>query len=248
MERTVYDKELGCEYTVIQTDNFTELYEKTVQINQGVSPSEVRRFQQVIKKLIVDSGKKGSLNTLLIAPEQLEELEKRIGDEKLVVALGDATYIFRTPDLISYVEDYIFNKNEIPTEIALRYVASQGNTAKIPFFRHVEMVDIDKTGLNAVEKEKIKQRIERYHDLNSCTSGINASYTIRMNSIEEILSCCYKEPKEQDIIAYNIHRLARDQIEAYIKRKIEVAKEIGAGSLSTSMRRLLLAFDYICSN
>ncbi|MFB5761299.1 hypothetical protein [Paenibacillus medicaginis] len=191
MERTVYDKELGCEYTVIQTDNFTELYEKTVQINQGVSPSEVRRFQQVIKKLIVDSGKKGSLNTLLIAPEQLEELEKRIGDEKLVVALGDATYIFRTPDLISYVEDYIFNKNEIPTEIALRYVASQGNNAKIPFF---------------------------------------------------------KEPKEQDIIAYNIHRLARDQIEAYIKGKIEVAKEIGAGSLSTSMRRLLLAFDYICSN
>lgn len=140
LERTVYDKELGCEYTVIQTDNFTELYEKTVQINQGVSPSEVRRFQQVIKKLIVDSGKKGSLNTLLIAPEQLEELEKRIGDEKLVVALGDATYIFRTPDLISYVEDYIFNKNEIPTEIALRYVASQGNTAKIPFFRHVETI------------------------------------------------------------------------------------------------------------
>ncbi|TBL76052.1 hypothetical protein [Paenibacillus thalictri] len=110
------------------------------------------------------------------------------------------------------------------------------------------MVDIDKTGLNAVEKEKIKQRTERYCDLASCTSGINSSYTIKMSSLEEILSQGYKEQKEQDIIAYNIHRLDKEQIEAYIKGKVLEAKEIGAASLSTSMRRLLLAYDYLCKH
>lgn len=101
------------------------------------------------------------------------------------------------------------------------------------------------TKLNAVEKEKIKQRILRYHDLSDCTSGIVSSYTIKMNSLEEICSQGYKASKEQDIIAYNISRLDQRAVEQYIKKKIIAAKEAGEATLSTQMRRLLLAYDYL---
>lgn len=141
-ESRVYDNELGCEYTVIRTDNFKELYIGVSEINQGVSPTEVRRYQHVIKKLIVDRGKKGSLNALLIAPEQLDDIEKRIGDENLIVAIGDAAYIFKLPDLVSYLFEYFLPENKIPTEIGVRFVANQAG--RVPFWSIVNGVDIDK--------------------------------------------------------------------------------------------------------
>ncbi|ARU63041.1 hypothetical protein CBW65_20230 [Tumebacillus avium] len=245
-ERTVFDKELGCQYTVITTDNYAALYEQLIQINQGVSPSEVRRYQRVIRQLIEDRGRKGALNSLLIAPQQLEDLEKRIGDENLVVALGDATYIFQMPDLLSYVYDYVFDQNEIPADIALRFVASQAGNARIPFLKYLHDVDLEKTILNPVEKEKIRQRLRRFGDLEEgCISSINDYYRIQMNSLEDIVSLKYDESKEQEIIGFNVARIELEDLERYIREKVSRVKEIGVPRFTTQFRRLLLSYDIL---
>ncbi|WP_283591979.1 SIR2 family protein [Clostridium butanoliproducens] len=69
------DPELGCRFTTIRTNNYSEIYKKISQINQGVSPAEIRRYQHVIKRLIVERGKEGSLETVLLSPSQIDDTE-----------------------------------------------------------------------------------------------------------------------------------------------------------------------------
>jgi len=244
-EQTYFDKDLGCEYTVLKTDNYKLICEIMTEIDQGIHPSEVRKYQHVIKKLIVNRGKRGSLNTLLLSPEELEDIEKRIGDEKIVVALGDTTYIFQMPDLLSYVYDYFLGGRVIHTDIALRFVASQASTSRIPFLKHVEGVDIDKTNLHPAEKEKLKQRIARFTTPEYCIRSISDTYKIRANSLSEIIAYNHKPYKEFEIVSYNSLRIDRDELGEYIKDKIEKYKADGIRSLPSPFRRLLMIYDLL---
>jgi hypothetical protein len=244
-ERTYFDKDLGCEYTVLKTDNFRLVCEVLTEIDQGIHPSEVRKYQHVIKQLIVNRGKKGSLNTLLLSPEELEDIEKRIGDEKLVVALGDATYIFEMPDLMSYLHDYFFDVMAIHTDIALRYIASQTNNSRLPFIKHVKGVDIDQTNLHPTEREKLKQRIGRFTTREDVTRSISETYRIRANSLAAILEFKHKVDKEYEIVSYNSSRIDINEIGNYIKEKLAGYRAEGIRSLSTPFRRLLMVYDIL---
>lgn len=244
-EHTFFDKDLGCEYTVLRTDNFQKICEILTEIDQGIHPAEVRKYQHVIKELIVNRGKRGSLNTLLLSPEELEDIERRIGDEKLVVALGDTTYIFQMPDLVSYLWDYFIGGRTIHTDIALRFIASQSNISRIPFIKHVEGVELERTSLHPSEMERITQRVAKYTTPEVCLSGINQSYRIRAASLAAILDENYKPDKEYDVIAYNAMRIDEQELRRYVRDKIEKFKNDGVRSLSTSMRRLLTIYDFV---
>jgi hypothetical protein len=245
VEQTYYDKDLCCEYTVLQTDNYKLIYEILTEIDQGIHPSEVRKYQHVIKKLIVNRGKRGSLNTLLVSPEDLKDIENRIGDEKLVVALGDATYIFQMPDLISYLFDYFSGERTIQTDIALRFIANQGTNSRLPIIKHIDGIDLDSTSLHPSEVERLKQRINNFTGPEMCMSSIHASYKIRIGSLSEIIAGQHKPEKEYDIVAYNALRINKDELAVYIREKLLKFKKDGVRSLPTSMRRLLTICDFI---
>jgi hypothetical protein len=245
IEQSVTDKDLGCEYTVLRTDNFENLFSILSGIDQGIHPSEVRKYQHVIKQLIVSRGKEGSLNALLLTPDELDDIEKRIGDGKLVVALGDATYVFQIPDLMSYLYDYfsIDPTQPIHMDIALRYIASQ--TGRLPFLKHFKNVNLDKTNLHPIEVEKLKQRIKNSSDINALIKTIPGTYKVKYESLEQILDCNNKLDREYEIIAFNSPHLELDEICCYLMKKITMYKSEGVRSLMTSFRRLLLAYDIL---
>lgn len=245
IEQRIFDKNLNCEYTLIKTDNYIELYKQLIEINQGVSPWEVRRYQHVIKKLIVDNGKKGSLQTILIAPEDIDELEQRTGEGNLVVAIGDTTYIFRMPDLISYIYDYVFEIHEIHTDIALRFVANLNLNSRIPFLDRVKGVEIEKTNLNPSEKERIRQRIDNNKDVDKIINTVPTFYKTEMPSLSSILEEGYKDDKEMEIISYNAKRVDFSELDEYVKKRVSKMKNEGIARPSTAMRRLLFIYDFL---
>ncbi|MGQ4682062.1 SIR2 family protein [Paenibacillus polymyxa] len=245
IEEVLNDRDLGCKLKVIKTNNFKSVFEKISAVNQGVAPSEVRKYKHIIKELIVDSGKKGSLNSLLVSPMQLDDIERRIGDNKLIVALGDATYIFQMPDLISYVYNYFFETDKIHTDIAFRYIASQPDNSRIPFWSYIKDVNIDQTNLHNLDKDKIKRRVAKFSNIDECTRTINASYKIKKNSLDSIINLKFKEEKEFDVIAYNAENLDRDQLREYLLTKLNRYKEEGARALPTSLRRIFMIYDLL---
>ncbi|MEK5390228.1 SIR2 family protein [Margalitia sp. FSL K6-0131] len=237
------DDDLDCTYTVIETDNYSFIYKELLMINQGAYPSEVRKFQDLIKELIIDRGKKGALKSLLISPRELDEISERISDENLVVALGDTTYIFKLPDVMTYMQDFLADTKHIHTDIALKFVSIQPPNARIPFFKYLKDVDIEYTSLNAVEKEKLKQRILRFGQVKNSIEKINSSHQKMFDSLEDILAEDYKEFKEMDVIAYNIERLNLDDVECYLKNKLNFYKENGVLTLNSAFRRLSVVLD-----
>lgn len=247
IEQTVSDKDLGCEYTLLRTDNFKSLYSILSGIDQGVHPSEVRKYQHIIKQLIVSRGREGSLNAFLLTPDGLDDIERRIGDRKLVVALGDATYVFQIPDLMTYLYDYFSMDGAQPvhTDIALRYIASQQSKSRLPFIKHVKNIDLDRTNLHPLDIEKLKQRINNYSDIDSLIKTVSGSYKVRYASLKQIVDCNNKLEKEYEIVTFNSPYLDLDELNSYIKDKLAMYKVEGVRSLTPSFRRLLLVYDLL---
>lgn len=60
-----------------------------------------------------------------------------------------------------------------------------------------------------------------------------------------IMKLKFKPDKEFEVIAYNALKLDKQELNDYIKEKLEGFKAEGARSLPTSFRRLLMIFDFI---
>uniref|UniRef100_UPI0036F41CBB hypothetical protein n=1 Tax=Photorhabdus kayaii TaxID=230088 RepID=UPI0036F41CBB len=82
-------------YTSIETDNYKKIYDEISNIDEGLPPYDILRYQRVIKQLILEEGEKGNLGSLLVTPYDLDELEKHANSGKnLVVALGDKQLVY----------------------------------------------------------------------------------------------------------------------------------------------------------
>lgn len=246
-EEVIFDPDLNCKFTVIKTDNFKLLYEYLYDIDQGVAPSEIRKYQHIIKQLVIDTGKEGALRSVLLSPIELEEIEQKLSqkslNEKIVVALGDSTVIFKIPNKLTYLEDYIFDRQELTTDVILRFLANDPGSGRYPFIRYVSKEKIEQSNLHDYEKEKLRQRLLNHGDLDTQLKSIPKHYRRIAYDINDILIEHYVSDREYNQIAYNIKRLPIESVEDYIKDKVTELVNAGEGKINTSLRRLLLIYD-----
>ncbi len=241
IEEVIIDKDLNCRLTSIKTDNYSEIYRKIQKINQGVTPSEIRRYQHVIRELIVERGKQGTLDTLLISPKDLEDMEKLTNNSNLVVAIGDSKILFRMPTVIDYVLDYISEKTEQNIEIILRFLASQQTKSILPMMRFLTEYNIENCSLHKHEKQKLKNRIEVHGNLTCQINSLTSKQ--EYNSLNEILNEKFSRPKEYSLISYNIEKILLSEIKNYILKEINILREKGEINIDTGLKRLILIYD-----
>lgn len=257
-EQIVRDNDLNFNYTLIQTDNYKELYSKIGQIDEGVTPFEVRRFQHVIKKIIVTSGQKKSLDSYLVRPADLNNLENKIDDGKpIVVALGDTKHIFVNPTPTSYLSDYILQKFEILSEVALRFVAREQQSGRYPILHHLQNVDLEKTKLEDFEKSNITNRLNRDEESFISIKGkINRNNQKSFSSLHEITSLqnC-KLAKRIDYITYNADHLDQDELTKYVQLEalpkfisLYKLRNNSNGMEKSAYRKLFVAWDILNYN
>ncbi|UGW84615.1 SIR2 family protein [Bacillus velezensis] len=245
VEQQVSDHNFGWHYTLLKTDNFKKLFEELIQVNQGLSPYHVRKYHQVIKKLVVDKGKNGALDAVLLSPQELDAIEDKIDAGKpIVLALGDKAHIYKMPNATSYMLDYVLNKQEIMTDVALRYVASEPSNSRIPFARYVQDIDVDKVDITTKEKERILQRIENHGSLEDMRKSINKYYQQEYDEISQIVKEGFERSKEIDIVVYNINNFKNmKDLEHYVKSNIKNYFSKSTSTERTSLRRLAAAYD-----
>lgn len=250
IEEVIHDPELNCRFTVIKTDNFELVYEHLYKIDQGVAPSEIRKYQQIIKRLVIDTGKEGALRSVLLSPIELDEIDKKLSKEgtlkeKIVVALGDSTVIFKIPNKLTYLEDYIFNKNELTSDVILRFLANEPVAGRYPFIKYVSMEKIEESNLHDYERERLRQRLSSQGDFKAQLDTINKTYRQVYTDINDILDEDYVSDREYNLIAFNIERLDFNKVEEYVKDKVKELIEAGEGKINTNLRRLLLLYDLL---
>ncbi|MBN6186294.1 SIR2 family protein [Aneurinibacillus sp. BA2021] len=247
IEEVINDKDLGCKLKVIKTDNFEKLFKKISTINQGIAPTEVRKYQHVIKQLIIDRGKKGTLNSVLLSPEELDKLEDNLLTKNITVALGDAKYIFQIPDIISYSLDYITDEDEISNEIRMRFAVNQNGKSRFPINKILDKKLIEASGLHPSEKDKLieKIKINSNFDLHYKTIVRSSVFAINSNKVSDIISQDAKKAKIYETLSYNIKQLNLDELREFLILELKELKEKGEIKLMTELRRLLLLYDIL---
>ena len=254
IEHIERDENLNFTYTLIQTDNYSELYSKVAKINEGISPYDVKRVQNIIKKIIITYGQKNSLDAYLIKPADLDKTEKDIDDGKpIVVAVGDKKNIFVQPTVIEYFSDYISEKFEINSEVALRFIASQQVNGRFPILRHYKNVNLDECTLDEFEKERIVARYEKTEsDISKIISSVRKGYQQEFNTITEIEDLHKKEAATIDMITYNIKNIDIKELNKFVKRKalkrfIELYKHRNSKEAAekSAYRKLFVAWDIL---
>lgn len=246
-EITINDSDLGCKLSVIRTDNYAKIFEEISKINQGLAPSEVRRYYHVMRELVVDRGKKGALKSLLIAPEGLEAISKNIENSNVVIGFGDDKYIFQIPDLITYCYDYISESFEINTDISLRFILLQNGNARVPASYYLKDELIEGSTLHPTEKQKLRQRKERLIDFEKHYSAVVDAQVILHDAenLGQILSLAesVNQDKLNETISSNINRLNMNEVKEFILKILDEKKATGDIHLSTTFRRLILLYD-----
>ncbi|MCC4347425.1 SIR2 family protein [Limosilactobacillus reuteri] len=247
---TLEDSNITC--TLIDTDNYKELFKKLLKINEGATPYEVKKYQRLIRKLIISSGQKGSLHSVMISPDNLDTLENKIDqNDPVVMALGEAKYFYVYPDLLSYIEDYFNNTNKYAPEVALAFAAREGNSrTRIPFSKYWHKIaNLEEINLSESNKKKLLDKISYCGDLRSIKNSINSSYQIHFTSIEKISKQSGNSSiKKYELLSYNIDSLDLDELKNFIINQAipDFKASITKGTnLKSSIRKFLLAYDFL---
>lgn len=247
IEQMSRDEILDVGFILISTDNYKSLYDTISQINEGLTPYEVHRYEKAIKQIVLAAGNKGALDTVLVSPTELNELQDQIDNDKpIVVALGNKKYMFVNPDLVNYLQDYLFDKNELLPSVALRFVAKENPKSRVPFLKYVNNSNLDQLDLYKKEKEKIKNRVAFHSSYSNLRSTIN--YPVVSDDIKAILSNTrYSTTKKIESISFNIFSLDPIEVERFILYEAfpmfreEYTKE--KSNLTSTLRKLFLAYD-----
>lgn len=240
-QEVISDPDLGCRLTLIRTDNYQEIYKKIALINQGVTPAEVRRFEHVISRLVVERGKKGDLKTVLVSMSDLDKIDEMMVDKNLVVAIGDSKLIYNMPSIVDYMFDYISGDTDQNLDMVLRFIASLQTTALLPFKNYVTEQNINESSLHDHEKEKLRKRIKNHSDIQIQINHLLCHE--EYNDIDSIRKLGYQKYREHEVVAYNIDRIQIDEVKQYILDELSVYKERGEITIVTQLRRLVLIYD-----
>ena len=137
IEESISDTNYGVHYTSISTDNFLEIYQKVSQINQGATPVEIAKYQSMIKQIITTRGKNGELKHVLTSVGDLQNLPEKLKNQDIVVALGDSKYIYKFPDYVDYVKDYYLRPDNMPEDIAIRFILNTSPQSTLPISKYL---------------------------------------------------------------------------------------------------------------
>lgn len=241
-------------YTLIKTDNFKKLFSRLQKINEGVSPYEVRKFESVIKKIIVSKGQKQALDSYLVSPQDLDNLSAKIDSGKrIVVALGDTKNIFVTPSTVDYFKDYVSGKFEFLPENALKFIAHAQQNGRFPMLHHYHNVNLDETSLEEYEKKRIIEKVKNDEtNLEKIKNTINIHNRIHFDTLNDILSSKLKTAKKIDCMTYNIKHLSFDDIDNYIRNvainnfcESYIQRDTKQALERTAYRKLIVAWDIL---
>ena len=254
IEEIITDSSLNCTYTVIKTDNYLEVFKKIGKINQGATPAEISKFEHIIKELIVQRGKKGELDQVLVNLVTKEELDniKNIGDSNIAIAVGNKAILVKSPSVLDYLEEYFKEEDNVEIEIQLRFLAQQTNSIVFPALRYLTENNIDNSNLLDNEKFKLKKRIEKLEEYNIESTFYKKE--LPYNTISEVKKCAKSKKNEKKmkttlegieeaLINYNIDNFEKSDLRDYILDRVQKMKKVNNVDISTNFRKLLINYD-----
>lgn len=248
-EQIVNIPDLGISYGLIKTNNFGKLFNQISEINQGLTPYEISKYQSEIKNIILTEGQKGKLDSYLISPIDIEKLSESTQKSKIVVAIGNKKNMFVNPSIPDYIEDYFLDDASFLPEISFKVIANEHPQARLPFIKHLKLYDtVPKNFLSSREKRKLESRLNNMGKISYIFDTIPKTNKIEFSSLQDILDYKGGDSKKLEIIAYNICKLDKQEVWDFIKNEVLTTFRNNYNNstpILSQQRRVLLAYDLL---
>jgi len=255
--------DLNVHYTKIETDNYTEIYNKISKIDQGLSPNEISKYSSAFKQIIQKTGEAAQLDTVLASFIDLDKLPENLLSKNIVVAFGDARYIYKTPSYADYIEAYFCGGDDFPLEIALSYIEKYPPQSTLPIvscikqanqagFDHSQFKDLNKL------KEKINKRVHKEKfEFKRLLSDINVPATHRQALVankqltpKELFTAAIEVPVSAKIryITKNITTYTPEQLQELTTFLLQDATHRKTLDKKTEYRKFFYAYSLLQDN
>ncbi|WP_282803976.1 SIR2 family protein [Secundilactobacillus kimchicus] len=248
VEQIVQDPSLHqLTYTLIKTDNYKAIFNQLKTINEGATPYEVKKFNGLIKKLIVQQGQMGKLDAVLVTPTQLDDISKEIDQGKpIVVALGNERYFYVYPDLVSYMKDYFNNTDNYLPAVALSFAAHDGNRlTKTPFSKYLHAIDVKTLKLPENDLEKLRNKIDTCSTLDELISGLDKYSQNTFYHIADVKKQHYSLSRTINVITFNLRNIPLEELKEYVLKEVLPLFETVKSNVRTNIRKLLFGYDLL---
>lgn len=249
IEETMADTPYGVHYTKLSTDNFEQIYKGVSKINQGISPLEISKYQSAFREIIDTKGKQGELKQVLTSFVDLNKLPDELKSKNLVVALGDSRFLYKYPTYADYVKDYFLGKEEMPLEIALRFIVKTAPNSTLPVSKYILRVKNGELTLKDKDKDRINDRLGSFPSLESLRfpdtpkKHQNSLQNMNFNNVQKILSRndSIKNYTKLNYFSSHIKDYSKETALSLIKFILE--NEIDSFIGDTACRKLFMAYS-----
>lgn len=245
----VHSSNFGVSFVQIKTNNYKKIFQDISSINEGLTPSEVLRYQRIIKDLIINEGGKGNLNTILVSPTNLEQLDEKIKTgKKIVVAIGDEKIVYRKITEIAYLKNYFINKNDFSNKLAIEFIIDSTSSGRLPIAKYIRDSDFTNLGLNSSQINRINKKIEICGSLEQLINNVRIDSVTEKKeylTIDEIKNETCKNYKKILIIIKNIKKLDKKELSKFIINDAIKLMETECSSSRTALRKLFCAYDLL---
>lgn len=242
------DSKFGVHYTKISTDNFAKVYSDIAEINQGMLPQEIIKYEGAFRKIIEEKGQQGKLQNVLTSFVDLNRLDDDLKDRNLVVAFGDERFIYKIPNFVDYAKAYFLEKNSMPLEIAWKFILSTPPASTIPIAKYLSKIDLTK--LSQEQREKINNRLIKFktiEDLNVMESDVKKQKfeNLKIDNLDTLFQSNDLK-KSRDVLTHVIcciDQYSKEQIYELIKYILENSND--ALIKNTICRKLFMAYSIL---
>lgn len=236
--------EFGIRITLIETDNYNEIYNKISMIDQGISPWEIFKYKSLIKKTIIDQRESPTTKTIFVAAKQLEEIcSDSLKDSKLVISLADQVeYIPKLSDYLTTILDEQ-EYQDIINKLRFICLSTKGSNGYFPIFKYLK--NLDTLNESLLTSDEI-QKLEKIYKLQEsrCKKLYKKSISKKFNTIKEIEVFLIKNNNFKDSIFENriidnFYNLNLDDIKEFLLSKLT-----SDFVFKTNFRKLFSLYDY----
>lgn len=246
--------DLGIYYTKISTDNYTEIYEKISQIEQGYLPSELAKFEGAFRRIIDLKGPTNDLDTVLTSFVDITKLnDEEIRNKNIVVAFGDSKYIYKLPKYEDYIHEYFAKDSTMPLDIALFFLAQKNITSPLPFQKYLKMLKkLDGIPKNIErEAELLLKRADKYSKdtLTVFSKKAEKTYAKRYKksldeciTINEILELNIPEYNKLNYILARINAFPHEELLNFIENNFRYLKN---NNWSPIFKKIVMSFSIL---
>src|SRR5690625_777287 len=238
--------------TIINTDNYAELYKQLYKLNPAMNISVVKQVKRIVKEIVVKATK----NTNKIDPiltVMIDDLEQISSEEydKLEIAAGKAKTIgelgYGIKHKVEVFEDVLFNNKYLDPKRVLmgtyenHYLKIRTN---IPIYKYISKVNHSVVKNLPRVKSYIKEKKTVNNYLNSSLIRSLARVPVG-NKINDMPDEFKKaRNRKYNWIFKNIDRLALDDIQEFLRHELSAYDKFDSNEKS-NFHRLISIYDML---